>query len=80
MQEEEQNFSREASSLVVDIAVVGAGAAGFFAAITAKQMQPQARVCLFERGNHPLKKVGLTGGGRCNLTNSFAAVTDLKQV
>lgn len=80
MQEEEQNFSRESSSLVVDIAVVGAGAAGFFAAITAKQMQPQARVSLFERGNHPLKKVGLTGGGRCNLTNSFAAVTDLKQV
>ena len=44
MQEEEQNFSRESSSLVVDIAVVGAGAAGFFAVITAKQMQPQARV------------------------------------
>lgn len=61
------------------IAVVGGGAAGFFAAIAAKQSNPEARVTIFERGQKVLAKVLITGGGRCNLTNSFAQITDLKQ-
>ena len=61
------------------IAVVGGGAAGFFAAIAAKQANPVARVTIFERGQKVLAKVLITGGGRCNLTNSFAQITDLKQ-
>lgn len=61
------------------IAVVGGGAAGFFAAIAAKQTNPKARVTIFERGQKVLAKVLITGGGRCNLTNSFAQITDLKQ-
>ena len=61
------------------IAVVGGGAAGFFAAIAAKQTNPEARVTIFERGQKVLAKVLITGGGRCNLTNSFAQITDLKQ-
>ena len=59
------------------IAVVGGGAAGFFAAIAAKQTNPEARVTIFERGQKVLAKVLITG--RCNLTNSFAQITDLKQ-
>lgn len=61
------------------IAVVGGGAAGFFAAIAAKQTNPEARVTIFERGQKVLAKVLITGGGRCNLTNSFAQILDLKQ-
>lgn len=63
----------------MNIAVVGGGAAGFFAAIAAKQNNPEARVTIFERGQKVLAKVLVTGGGRCNLTNSFARIGDLKQ-
>ena len=63
----------------LNIAVVGGGAAGFFAAIAAKQTNPKARVTIFERGQKVLAKVLVTGGGRCNLTNSFARIGDLKQ-
>lgn len=62
------------------IAIVGGGAAGFFAAIEAKRRQPSARVSLYEKNAKVLAKVAVTGGGRCNLTNSFAEVSDLRQV
>lgn len=62
------------------IAVIGGGAAGFFAAITAKRTNSHADVVIFEKTSRVLAKVGVSGGGRCNLTNSFANVTDLKQV
>lgn len=62
------------------IAIIGGGAAGFFAAIRAKEIDPNAVVTIFEKGSVPLAKVGITGGGRCNLTNTFANVTDLKKV
>lgn len=63
----------------LDIAVIGGGAAGFMAAITAKETHPEARVTIFERALKVLAKVEVTGGGRCNVTNSFARITDLKQ-
>ena len=62
------------------IAVIGGGAAGFFAAITAKRTNSHADVVIYEKTSRVLAKVGVSGGGRCNLTNSFANVTDLKQV
>ena len=62
------------------IAVIGGGAAGFFAAITAKRANSHADVVIYEKTSRVLAKVGVSGGGRCNLTNSFANVTDLKQV
>ncbi len=63
----------------LNIAVIGGGAAGFFAAITAMRSNPEARVTIFERAQKVLAKVLITGGGRCNVTNSFAKITDLKQ-
>lgn len=63
----------------LQIAVVGGGAAGFFAAIEAKSRRPDAQVTVFERNGRPLAKVAVTGGGRCNLTNSFADIKDLRQ-
>lgn len=61
-------------------AIIGGGAAGFFCAINLKEMCPQLQVCIFERSQRILQKVKVSGGGRCNCTNSFASVTDLKQV
>lgn len=62
------------------IAIIGGGAAGFFAAIRAKEVNPDAIVTIYEKGEKPLAKVAITGGGRCNLTNSFVNVSDLKRV
>ncbi len=63
-----------------NIAIIGGGAAGFFCAINIKELLPQAQVTIFERTASQLIKVGLSGGGRCNCTNTFADVTDLQQV
>ena len=56
------------------IAVIGGGAAGCFCAIALKRQRPDADVTLFESGPKLLAKVAVTGGGRCNLTNSFRDV------
>lgn len=51
------------------VAIIGGGAAGFFAAIQAKENFPEADVVLFEKTNKLLAKVKVSGGGRCNVTN-----------
>lgn len=56
------------------VAVIGGGAAGCFCAVGLKRRQPDAEVTLFEAGPKLLAKVAVTGGGRCNLTNSFRDV------
>ena len=61
-------------------AVVGGGAAGFFLAVNLKEMVPQMEVTILERGQQVLAKVEVSGGGRCNCTNSFDGVGDLSQV
>lgn len=53
-----------------EIAVIGGGAAGFFAAITAAEADPTARISVFELGRQFLKKVRISGGGRCNVTHA----------
>lgn len=50
-----------------DVAVVGGGASGFAAAIEAARSG--ADVIIAERNNRVLKKILLTGNGRCNITN-----------
>ena len=62
------------------IAIVGGGAAGFFLAVNLKEMVADMAVTIFERSPRVLTKVEVSGGGRCNCTNSFARVTDLSQV
>ena len=61
-------------------AIVGGGAAGFFTAINLKEMDPDMDVVIYERSSRVLKKVEISGGGRCNCTNSFAQVRDLSHV
>jgi len=52
------------------VIVVGGGAAGFFAAIACAEANPAARVALYEATAHPLAKVRISGGGRCNATHA----------
>jgi len=59
------------------IAIIGGGAAGFFSAITAKEMNPGSRVFIFEKSDHVLSKVRISGGGRCNLTNGCDSISEL---
>src|ERR1039457_1079474 len=52
------------------VAVVGGGAAGFFAAITCAEAMPKAEVILLEKSAQFLSKVKISGGGRCNVTHA----------
>jgi len=51
------------------VAIIGGGAAGFFAAITCAQENPNLQVLLFEKTSKLLAKVRISGGGRCNVTH-----------
>lgn len=62
------------------LAIIGGGAAGFFLAINAKEMMPDLEVTILEQQRKVLAKVEISGGGRCNCTNTFAEVSDLRQV
>ena len=52
------------------VAVIGGGAAGFFAALSAKKHSPKSEVVIFEKSNKLLAKVKISGGGRCNVTHA----------
>ena len=61
------------------ISVIGGGAAGFFAAITAAEQDPSASVTIYEKGNSFLTKVKISGGGRCNVTHSCFEAAQLSK-
>lgn len=52
-----------------DILIIGAGAAGMAAAVTAGERAPGARILVLEKKEEPGKKILATGNGRCNLSN-----------
>lgn len=51
------------------IAIIGGGAAGLAAAISAKRENSSAHVTVYERKEDVAKKILATGNGRCNFTN-----------
>jgi predicted flavoprotein YhiN len=52
------------------VLVIGGGAAGYFAAIAAaERLGAAGTVVLCEATAHPLAKVRISGGGRCNVTH-----------
>jgi predicted Rossmann fold flavoprotein len=53
-----------------DLIVIGAGAAGMLAAITAARRG--CRVLLLEKQNRPGAKLRASGGGRCNIANTLS--------
>ena len=62
------------------IAVIGGGAAGCFCAVEMKRRLPEADVTVYEAGRRPMAKLAVTGGGRCNITNTFEGVGSLAKV
>ncbi len=59
-----------------DIAIVGGGASGLFASLSAKAQAPTLSVALIEKLPRVGKKLLATGNGRCNLTNQNAAALE----
>jgi predicted Rossmann fold flavoprotein len=55
--------------VVVDVMIIGAGAAGLMCAMTAAARG--RRVLLVDRSNKVGKKILMSGGGRCNFTNMY---------
>lgn len=66
-----------------NIAIIGGGAAGFFAAICAAQNAEQQGlnfdIKIFESSDKYLKKVKISGGGRCNVTHNIFEVQSFCQ-
>lgn len=62
----------------VTVAVIGGGAAGLLAA--GKALSHGARVLLFEPNARLGRKLGITGKGRCNLTNNCSPAEVLENV
>lgn len=57
------------SSNGFDLVVIGGGAAGFFCAIRAAELNPGIKICILEKTTKLLAKVKVSGGGRCNVTH-----------
>jgi len=57
--------------------IIGGGAAGFFAAINAAEMNTELEVIILEGSNDVLQKVKVSGGGRCNVTNACFTPSEL---
>jgi flavoprotein, HI0933 family len=53
-----------------NIIIIGGGAAGFFAAAVSAEKNPGNNIIILEKGYTVLGKVKISGGGRCNVTNS----------
>ena len=50
--------------------IIGGGAAGLMAAISAAKADNTAEITVIERNSRPARKVMITGKGRCNVTNN----------
>ena len=61
-----------------DVIVIGAGAAGMMCAATAGQRG--RRVLLIEHYHRVGEKIRISGGGRCNFTNTGARAAVLQRV
>ena len=62
--------------MISDLVVIGGGASGFMGAITAAN-NGLGSVVILEGTAKVLEKVRISGGGRCNLTNSCGDISNL---
>jgi predicted Rossmann fold flavoprotein len=60
----------------IDVAIIGAGAAGCFAAANMLPVNGR-KVVIFEKTGKVLQKVRVSGGGRCNVTHQLSDITEL---
>jgi len=61
------------------VAIIGGGAAGFFAAFSVKENHRDAEVVILEKTGKTLAKVKVSGGGRCNVTNACFSASKLSK-
>ncbi|WP_460032538.1 BaiN/RdsA family NAD(P)/FAD-dependent oxidoreductase [Megalodesulfovibrio paquesii] len=61
-------------SSMADLIILGAGAAGLFAAIAAGSRGLQ--VTMIDQARKPGRKIAISGGGRCNVTNVAVEAAD----
>ncbi|MEA1785553.1 NAD(P)/FAD-dependent oxidoreductase [Arenibacter sp. GZD96] len=55
---------------MLDVLIIGGGAAGFFTAIQTALANPKLNIAILERGKEVLTKVKVSGGGRCNVAHA----------
>jgi predicted Rossmann fold flavoprotein len=60
----------------VDVAIVGAGAAGLATAVFTRERDPARVVLLVDGAHRPGAKILVSGGGRCNVTNRSVSDRD----
>jgi predicted Rossmann fold flavoprotein len=61
---------------VLDVLIVGAGAAGLATAIFTKRSNPERTVFLLDGARRPGAKILVSGGSRCNVTNTIVTAAD----
>ncbi|MEQ1585738.1 MAG: aminoacetone oxidase family FAD-binding enzyme, partial [Cyclobacteriaceae bacterium] len=62
-----------------DLIVIGGGAAGFFGAINAIEINSNLKILILEKSGKLLSKVKVSGGGRCNVTHQCFSPAALSQ-
>lgn len=62
-----------------DVIIVGAGAAGYFCALKAGLENRNLKILILEKSSKVLSKVRVSGGGRCNVTNSISSITEFSK-
>ncbi len=63
---------------MIDVIVIGGGPSGLMAAIAAAEQKK--KVVLIEKGNKLGKKLAISGGGRCNVTNRLSVDEIIKHI
>jgi len=63
---------------MIDVIVIGGGPSGLMAAIAAAEQKK--KVLLIEKGNKLGKKLAISGGGRCNVTNRLSVDEIIKHI
>lgn len=63
---------------MIDVIVIGGGPSGLMAAIAAGEQKK--KVLLIEKGNKLGKKLAISGGGRCNVTNRLSVDEIIKHI
>lgn len=66
------------TSKQIDIAIIGGGASGLFAAIHARKTNANATITIFEANDRIGRKLLATGNGRCNMSNMNVVPADYK--
>ena len=65
---------------MISVAVIGGGASGMAFAVALKQKRPDIEVTVFEKNPKVLKKILVTGNGRCNILNFDAVRSEERRV